>query len=107
MKQSQKGALIGLGIFSIYTAGVFGSGYAVRDCNQEETKSQETCYEMVKPLRIEFQNECAKKTLDTLYNGSLADIVHRRDAVCKSEESWRCEPIQPGYSGSDYKAEFR
>ena len=102
-----------LGAFLGYTAATCGVGYEVgrREGYRAADFIEETCYEMIDSIRKEFERGCGKKTVYTLYNGSLNPILQKRDEITEKyqcpEESWMCEPTRPyDLDRSDFKAVY-
>jgi len=59
-------------------------------------------------LEAKFIQECSKKTIDTLNNGSLNPIVEKRKeiAYCKDKELY-CVANQPGNSKTRFHVEYK
>lgn len=92
--------VITAGAMSIYASGI-GTGYLIwgRGLDQiKETQRTSICTKELEPVWRKFQEGCAKKTVDTLYNGSLDQVVKQRKEIverldCPSsieENTWKC-----------------
>lgn len=92
--------VIATGAMSIYVSGV-GTGYLIwgRELNElKETQQTVACTKELEAVWTKFQEGCAKKTVDTLYDGSLDALVKQRKEIverldCPSsieDQDWKC-----------------
>ena len=78
---------------------------------EEETRKNELCYQALEPIRIRFQDECAKKNINTVYDGTLDLIVKKSEQIQQENNCSRrmvawCEPDSPENSHTPFRAKF-